>query len=165
MTFSKGCVVIGGTESDTHVVSLCLAALMLREHGYNVINRSCQNPTSELMQGERGVSVLAYVICNQNGHALEDLKDLSQYKNGSAPVILGGHYTLGCHNKLSQQSRLRLLGIDLFAETLDELLPLLKFIAAEKVNLSRSNQLITGGYRKCGIVARNFGSQSLERPA
>jgi methylmalonyl-CoA mutase cobalamin-binding subunit len=150
MKVTKECVVIGGTESDTHVVSLYLAALMLEEHGYNVINRSCQNPISELMQGERGLSVLAYVICNQNGHALEDLKDLSQCKNGSAPVILGGHYTLGCHKKLSQQNRLLLIGVDMFAETLDELLPLLKSISAENVSRSRSNQLSLSARTQCG---------------
>ena len=129
----KGTVIIGGTESDTHVVSLYLAAIMLEEYGYQVINRTCQNPAVDLMAdaGEE-VEVLAYVICNQNGHALEDLRDLRLYKSGSAPVILGGHYTLGCHNKPAQQSQLRAVGVELFVESLTDLIPLLDQIAAAK---------------------------------
>lgn len=125
-TCGKGTVIIGGTESDTHVVSLYLAALLLAEHGYSVINRTCQNPTMDLVAspGEQ-LDVLAYVICNQNGHALEDLRDLPSHKPVSAPIILGGHYALGCHNKLYQQSQLRAVGIDFFAESLADLIPLL----------------------------------------
>ena len=130
---AKGTVIIGGTESDTHVVSLYLAAIMLEEYGYQVINRTCQNPAADLMaDAGKGVEVLAYVICNQNGHALEDLRDLRLYKSGSAPVILGGHYTLGCHNKPAQQSQLRAVGVDLFVESLTDLIPLLDQIAAAK---------------------------------
>jgi methylmalonyl-CoA mutase cobalamin-binding subunit len=130
---SKGTVIIGGTESDTHVVSLYLAAIMLEEHGYRVINRTCQNPTADLMAdaGEE-VEVLAYVVCNQNGHALEDLRDLRLFKSRATPIILGGHYTLGCHNKLAQQSELRAVGVDLFVESLGDLIPLLDQIAAAK---------------------------------
>lgn len=129
----KGTVIMGGTESDTHVVSLYLAALMLEEYGYRVINRTCQNPAVDLMADPgKGVEVLAYVVCNQNGHALEDLRDLRLYKSGSAPVVLGGHYTLGCHNKPAQQSQLQDVGVDLFVESLTDLIPLLDQIAAAK---------------------------------
>jgi len=132
-TQDKGTVIIGGTESDTHVVSLYLAAIMLEEYGYRVINRTCQNPAADLMaDAGEGVEILAYVVCNQNGHALEDLRDLRLYKSGSAPVILGGHYTLGCHNKPEQQSQLRDVGVDLFVESLTDLIPLLDQIAAAK---------------------------------
>ncbi|WP_323122581.1 hypothetical protein [Burkholderia alba] len=128
--FGKGIVVLGGTESDTHVVSLYLAAIMLEEYGYSVINRSCQNPVAELMADAPGhAPVLAYVLCNQNGHALEDLHALRDYKPAGIPVVLGGHYTLGCNNKQGQQNQLRAVGIDHFVETLEELLPLLDRLA------------------------------------
>ena len=137
----KGTVIIGGTESDTHVVSLYLAALLLAEHGYHVINRTCQNTTVDLMAppSER-LEVLAYVICNQNGHALEDLRDLALHQPNSVPVILGGHYTLGCHNKLSQENQLKALGISFFADSLDDLITLLSQISAQKTQRNDSSQ-------------------------
>jgi len=129
---SKGTVIVGGTESDTHVVSLYVVSIMLQDAGYRVINRACQNPVAELMaEPPGGGPVLAYVICNQNGHSLEDLRTLRQFKS-AAPVILGGHYTLGCHDKLVQQGRLREVGVDHFPETLEELIPILDKIAAQQ---------------------------------
>jgi methylmalonyl-CoA mutase cobalamin-binding subunit len=137
----KGTIIMGGTESDTHVVSLYVAALMLQEAGYRVINRACQNPVAELMaEPPGGGPVLAYVVCNQNGHALEDLRNLRQFKPAATPVILGGHYTLGCHDKPVQQGRLREVGVDHFVESLEELIPMLDQIAA----LQSAPQLLTG---------------------
>jgi methylmalonyl-CoA mutase cobalamin-binding subunit len=131
---NKGTVIVGGTESDTHVVSLYVASIMLEEAGYRVINRACQNPVAELMAEPPpgGGPVLAYVVCNQNGHALEDLRALRQFKSAATPVILGGHYTLGCHDKHAQQGRLRELGVDYFVETLEEVLPMLEQFAAQQ---------------------------------
>jgi hypothetical protein len=76
--------------------------------------------------------VLAYVVCNQNGHALEDLRALHQFKRAETPVILGGHYTLGCHDKHAQQGRLREVGVDHFVETLEDVIPMLEQIAAQQ---------------------------------
>jgi methylmalonyl-CoA mutase cobalamin-binding subunit len=130
---SRGIIVVGGTESDTHVVSLYLASIMLDESGYDVINRSCQNPVSALMAASKGEGpALAYVVCNQNGHALEDLRDLRAHKPAGSVVVLGGHYTLGCHNKAEQQEQLRAVGVDFFVETLEGLIPLLEQIAARR---------------------------------
>jgi methylmalonyl-CoA mutase cobalamin-binding subunit len=130
---NKGTVIVGGTESDTHVVSLYVASIMLEEAGYRVVNRACQNPVAELMaEPPGGGPVLAYVVCNQNGHALEDLRALRQFKSAATPVILGGHYTLGCHDKHAQQGRLRELGVDYFVETLEEVLPMLEQFAAQQ---------------------------------
>lgn len=129
---SYGTVVLGGTESDVHVVSLYLVSIMLAEAGYRVVNRACQNPVGELMAEPPGEPVLAYLVCNQNGHALEDLRALREFKSAATPVILGGHYTLGCHDKQAQQDRLRELGVDYFAETLEEVIPMLEQIAAKQ---------------------------------
>lgn len=137
----KGTVILGGTESDTHVVSLYLAARLLTEHGYFVINRACQNPTADLMApADEPLEVLAYVICNQNGHAHEDLRDLLLYRPRAVPIILGGHYTLGCHNKESQQSQLRAMGISHFADHLGDLVPMLSQISARRALQSDSSQ-------------------------
>lgn len=135
-------VVVGGTESDAHVVSLYLASIMLQEAGYGVVNRASQNPVAELMAALPGdAPVLAYVLCNQNGHGLEDIRTLRQYKSPDSPVILGGHYTLGCHDKDLQQSRLREVGVDYFVETLEELIPLLEQIAAQRATSQLSSNL------------------------
>jgi methylmalonyl-CoA mutase cobalamin-binding subunit len=137
---SKGTVIVGGTESDTHVVSLYVASIMLEEAGYRVVNRACQNPVAELMAAPPGGGpVLAYVVCNQNGHALEDLRDLRQFKPAATAVILGGHYTLGCHDKEAQQGRLREAGVDYLVETLEEVIPMLEQIAAQRADA----QLVT----------------------
>jgi methylmalonyl-CoA mutase cobalamin-binding subunit len=112
--------------------TVILGAVMLEESGYSVINRSCQNPVAELMaEAPDHQPVVAYVVCNQNGHALEDLRNLRSHKPAGAPVVLGGHYTLGCHNKIRQQNQLRAIGIDHFVETLEELLPLLDHLARD----------------------------------
>jgi methylmalonyl-CoA mutase cobalamin-binding subunit len=125
----KGTIIIGATESDTHVVSLYLAAFMLEKNGYAVINRVCQNPVAELLApAPDNEEVLAYIICNQNGHAAEDLKDLLHYKSPNSPVILGGHYCLGCHDMQAQERALSRFGVDFFADSLDDLLPMLERI-------------------------------------
>ncbi len=135
----KGTIVIGATESDAHVVSLYLAKFMLEENGYVVVNRTCQNPTAELLAAAPdNEDVLAYVICNQNGHAAEDLKSLPNYKWPNIPVILGGHYCLGCHDIQAQKFKLSQIGVDFFADSLDDLLPMLKHI--EETNNQMSSK-------------------------
>jgi methylmalonyl-CoA mutase cobalamin-binding subunit len=139
---TKGTIILGGTESDAHVVSLYLATFMLEELGYSVVNRGCLNSTSDLMAPPHpDDAVLAYVICNQNGHALEDLRGISTHKRNTAPVILGGHYTLGCHDKKEQQRELSKCGVDYFVETLGELPVLLESLrsAEWRAMESRSN--------------------------
>ncbi len=130
---SKGTVILGGTESDSHVVSIFLCALMLEEEGYDVVNLGCMCPAAELF-GNHGIDglIVAHVVCNQNGHALEDLRLAMTAKRTDAPIILGGHYTLGCHDKAAQQRQLRQCGIDLFVESLDALVGVLNGIAANR---------------------------------
>lgn len=122
---SRNTVVIGGTKSDSHVVSIYLAELFMKERGYQVINRSCQNTVCELMNID-GLedALLSIVVVNQNGHALDDLKDLKRFKTllpSSVPVILGGHYWLGCERTQSYIDRLRQCGIDYMLDCIEDL--------------------------------------------
>ena len=136
---SRKTVVIGGTESDAHVVSIYLADLFLRECGYRVINRSCQNTVEELLHVE-GLEddVLAIIAVNQNGQALDDLRDLRTGKEHlppGVPVILGGHYWVGCERSETYIERLRKCGVDYMLDAIEDLDATLKAIAGmfEKV--------------------------------
>jgi methylmalonyl-CoA mutase cobalamin-binding subunit len=122
---SRNTVVIGGTKSDSHVVSIYLAELFMKERGYQVINRSCQNTVSELMNVD-GLedSLLAIVVVNQNGHALDDLEGLERHKAllpPSVPIILGGHYWLGCERSETYIESLRKCGVDYMLDCIEDL--------------------------------------------
>lgn len=130
---SRNTVVIGGTESDSHVVSIYLADLFLQELGYRVLNRSCQNTVEELLHVE-GVEddVLAIIVVNQNGQALDDLKNLKTCKDRlppQVPVILGGHYWVGCERSDAYIERLRKYGVDYMLDAIEELDGTLKAVA------------------------------------
>ena len=141
-TNSKGCIVIGATESDPHVVSLFLARVCLEEEGYNVIYRGCQSSVDELItDDDRNEDLVCYIIVNQNGHALSDLRKLRQRKDElsvSVPICLAGHYTVpsACIDEV--RNSLRIAGIDLFIESFEDLLPTIGRIKADVVSLTAS---------------------------
>ena len=115
----KGLIVIGATLSDAHVVSVYLLSMMLEERGYEVINLSCCNSTAEFFaaipEGRRPVAI---VIANQNGSALADLQDLPKLLHAhQVPVILGGHYHVGCESKEDIDLQLYRLGVSCIAPT------------------------------------------------
>ncbi|WP_369979798.1 hypothetical protein [Xanthomonas bundabergensis] len=129
---SRNVVLIGGTSSDSHVVSIYLAELFLKEHGYRVINNSCQNSVEELLGLDRDCDdLLAVVIVNQNGLALDDLRELRAYKAlmpRRVPIILGGHYWIGCDRSDSYVDQVKECGVDHQLCAIDELAPLLRDI-------------------------------------
>jgi len=132
---NRNVVLIGGTSSDSHVVSIYLAELFLKEHGYRVINNSCQNSVEELLGLDRNCDdLLAVVIVNQNGLALDDLRGLKAYKNlmpRRVPIILGGHYWIGCERSDSYVDQVKQCGVDYQLCAIDELAPLLREISEE----------------------------------
>ncbi|MGB3314944.1 MAG: hypothetical protein WBB85_11070 [Albidovulum sp.] len=130
---SRPTVIIGGTESDAHVVSIYIAAYMLEQHGYDVVNLSCQNKTRAFFAANHVSSdVIACIICNQNGHARDDLRDLPECRVPGLPVALAGHYTLGTHNRAEQIASLQALGVDHFLDSLEQLPVLLEELAEQR---------------------------------
>lgn len=116
---SKGLVVIGATLSDAHVVSIYLLSMMLEERGYEVINLSCCNATTEFFDAiPAGRTATAIVIVNQNGSSLADLQDLPDLlRRREVPVILGGHYHVGCGSTHEIDRQLYQLGVRCIATT------------------------------------------------
>lgn len=116
---SKGLVVIGATLSDAHVVSIYLLSMMLEERGYEVVNLSCCNATAEFFAAiPAGREATAIIIVNQNGSALADLQDLPELQQAYAtPVLLGGHYHVGCGATHDIDRQLYQLGVSCIATT------------------------------------------------
>jgi methylmalonyl-CoA mutase cobalamin-binding subunit len=118
---SKGLVVIGATRSDAHVVSIFLLAMMLEEAGYEVVNLTCCNPTPDFFSAiPPGRTATAIVIASQNGCALADLQDLpALLREQPVPVIVGGHYHVGCGPTDDVDRQLYDLGVSCIATTLE----------------------------------------------
>jgi methylmalonyl-CoA mutase cobalamin-binding subunit len=127
---SRGAVVIGATRSDAHVVSVYLVSLMLEERGFEVVNLSCCNPSRAFFDLDLPTPPRAVVIANQNGQALDDLADLAAARGrATVPVILGGHYQVGCVKDPAVDDALRAAGVDHFVSTPDELMTLLEALS------------------------------------
>lgn len=126
---TRGTVVIGATASDAHVVSLFLATLMMQDEGYDVFNRGCQNTTTELFEAlPDDDRPLCYIIVNQNGHAISDLRDMPAARRRAAvdaPIALAGHYVVGASDDEVQRATLADLGVDVFLNQMSDLLPFL----------------------------------------
>lgn len=125
---ARGTVVIGGTESDAHVVSIYLLSLILESNGFQVENMRCFNTASDFVERAMQTNAQTIVISNQNGQAYDDLIELpdAMKKGCDATVILGGHYYVGVGEKEQHEARLRNVGVNRFAYTMDELLGQLK---------------------------------------
>ncbi|WP_321818274.1 MULTISPECIES: cobalamin-dependent protein [unclassified Paraburkholderia] len=121
MATNQPLIVLGATESDAHVVSLYVIAMALVERGYDVINLSCCNETSAFFHvWQNKAPPLAIVIANQNGCALADLRDLGELKRRHAPgipVVLGGHYFVGCTPSDEIDAQLYTLGVTCIANS------------------------------------------------
>lgn len=119
----RGTVVIGGTESDAHVVSIYLIALALEQNGFQVENIRSFNSVTDFVERARNTGAVAIVISNQNGSAYDDLIGLADAlgPGSEIPVILGGHYFVGVGDPAIHQERLRSVGVTHFCATIDEL--------------------------------------------
>ena len=120
----RGLIVIGATESDAHVVSIYLLTMVLEEYGYEVVNLSCCNPTADFFAAiPPGREALALVIANQNGCALADLQALPELlRVRPVPVVVGGHYHVGCGSTDDVDRRLYELGVSCIAQSPEALL-------------------------------------------
>jgi methylmalonyl-CoA mutase cobalamin-binding subunit len=130
----KGLVVIGATLSDAHVISIYLLSMMLEARGYEVINLSCCNATADFFAAiPAGREATAIVIANQNGGALADLQELPLLLHTrSVPIILGGHYHVGCHIKEDIDLQLYQLGVSCIAPTPEAMFAFLEGLGRER---------------------------------
>lgn len=141
---SKGLIVIGATLSDAHVVSIFLLSMMLRERGYEVVSLSCCNATGDFFAAiPPGRQATALVIANQNGSALADLQDLpALLREHPLPVILGGHYYVGCRASEDIDRQLYEIGVACIAQTPEAMFAFLQGLerraAAAPADLSQS---------------------------
>jgi methylmalonyl-CoA mutase cobalamin-binding subunit len=120
----RGTIIIGGTESDAHVVSIYLSALSLEQNGFQVENIRGFNSVADFAERARSTCAKAIVISNQNGSAYDDLIGLSDGLGAGSeiPVILGGHYFVGVGDPAIHEERLRSVGVTHFCSTIDELI-------------------------------------------
>jgi methylmalonyl-CoA mutase cobalamin-binding subunit len=125
---TKGLVIIGATRSDAHVVSVILLAMMLEEAGYEVVNLRCCNPTPDFFSAiPPDRTAAAIVIANQNGCALADLQELPDLlRQHPVPVIVGGHYHVGCGSTDRVDQQLYDLGVSCIATTPEAMFVLLE---------------------------------------
>ncbi|WP_095144254.1 MULTISPECIES: cobalamin B12-binding domain-containing protein [unclassified Pseudomonas] len=120
----RGTIVIGGTESDAHVVSIYLIALSLEQNGFRVENMRGFNSVADFVERARSTNAKAIVISNQNGSAYDDLIGLSDALGADSeiPVILGGHYFVGVGDSTIHEERLRSVGVTHVCSTIDSLI-------------------------------------------
>lgn len=130
----RGVIVIGATLSDAHVVSIYLLSMMLEARGYEVINLSCCNATADFFKAiPVSRDATAIVIANQNGSALADLQDLPQLlRIRQVPIVLGGHYYVGCHVKEEIDLELYRLGVSCIAPTPEAMFAFLEGLGRER---------------------------------
>lgn len=138
-------VVVGGTLSDAHVVSIYMVTLFLEEKGYEVLNLSCCNPTANFFTSvPQGRPVTAFVVANQNGCALADLQDLPSLKlefQITSPIVLGGHYYVGCVPNAAIKNQLLALGITCILDSPEELLAYLQSLRGNSEPVVETEQI------------------------
>ncbi len=133
MKDKKEKIILGVTESDSHVVGNQLIAHHLRANGYDVINLGPCTPVSEFAEAcmTEG-DVKAIVVGSLNGHALNDLKELKSYKDArliSCPIILGGNLTVGSDKNKNDLDLFFKAGVDVVLNSFEELLPALQYLS------------------------------------
>lgn len=127
-------VILGVAESDAHAVANQLIAHQLHASGFTVINLGVCTPLADFAAAcSRHPEAEAVLIGSLNGHAMQDLEGLIGPKLSGAipcPVIIGGNLSVGSHKVPDLRRRLLRQGVDLIADDISELLPLLDTLQA-----------------------------------
>jgi methylaspartate mutase sigma subunit len=127
-------VILGVAESDAHAVANQLIAHQLRASGFTVVNLGVCTPLADFAAAcGRHPEAEAVIIGSLNGHAMQDLEGLLELKRSGAiacPVIVGGNLSVGSHKGADLCDRLLRQGVDLIAQDISELLPLLDTLQA-----------------------------------
>lgn len=128
---TRGTIVLGGTESDAHVVPLYLIALELESRGYVVRNLRGFNSAAAFAAAVGETQAKALVISNNNGAAYDDLLGLPEALAGlkraaDFPVVVGGHYHVGVGDPKAAQEALSRLGVTHFISSIDGLMRFLE---------------------------------------
>lgn len=129
-------VILGVAASDPHVVANHLIAMHLRENGFEVVNLGACTPSLAFMEAwQRHPSALAILIGSLNGHAVEDLADLTLLKRDfqvRCPVIVGGNLSVGAIKDGGEHARLIAVGVDAVLTDADDILPFLNELIAAR---------------------------------
>lgn len=135
-------VILGVAESDAHAVANQLIAHQLRASGFTVVNLGVCTPLADFAAAcGRHPEAEAVLIGSLNGHAMQDLEGLLDFKLSGAiacPVIVGGNLSVGSHKEPDLCRRLLAQGVDLIAGDICELLPLLDTLHAGAAVEARS---------------------------
>lgn len=127
-------VILGVAESDAHAVANQLIAHLLRASGFTVVNLGVCTPLADFAAAcSRHPEAEAVIIGSLNGHAMQDLEGLPDFRRSGAiscPVIVGGNLSVGSHKGADLGDRLRRRGVDHIADDISELLPLLDTLRA-----------------------------------
>lgn len=130
-------VILGVAASDAHAVANQLIAMMLRQHGFVVINLGVCTPLEEFAEAYRAHPYAeAILIGSLNGHAYEDLKGLPQLRSTgelACPFIVGGNLSVGSNKSPETANRLRDLGVDHILDTAEQLPALLDRLASQRI--------------------------------
>lgn len=126
-------VILGVAESDAHVVANRLIAMLLKEHGYDVVNLGACTPVHEFMEAyQRHPDAIAIVIGSLNGHAARDLADLPDAKRDyqvRCPILLGGKLHVAA-NAVGHTDGFAGLGVDHVIQDPNTLLALFEKLTA-----------------------------------
>lgn len=137
-TKQKCKIILGVTESDSHVVANHLIAHMLRSAGIDVVNLGACTSVREFADAaEEHRNAKAILIGSLNGHALEDLRDLNAMKTLGkirCPVILGGNLSVGANKSESTMAKLFEAGVDRILGSFDQILSELKNLGIQIEN-------------------------------
>jgi methylaspartate mutase sigma subunit len=122
-------VILGVTESDSHVVANHLIAYHLRTHGFEVINLGACTPVRDFVNAyAEHLDAEAILIGSNNGHALTDLAGLEQAKHAGlldCPVILGGNLSVGADKDPDFLRHFAEIGVDHILDRYESIIPLL----------------------------------------
>jgi methylaspartate mutase sigma subunit len=135
-------VILGVTESDSHVVANQLIAMQLSMDGFTVVNLGVCTPLFEFAAALiKYPHAEAILIGSLNGHAYADLREIPGLRARGLlgrPIILGGNLSVGSAKEHRMHARLRALGVDHIVENPHELVLLLDVLRqARGVELQR----------------------------
>lgn len=122
-------VILGVTESDSHVVANHLIAYYLRSRGFEVVNLGACTPLRDFVAAyAEHDDAEAILIGSHNGHALRDLAGLDEIKRAGlldCPVILGGNLSVGAEKGPDEVGQFVALGVDHVLANYESIIPLL----------------------------------------
>ncbi len=131
-------VILGVTQSDSHVVANRLLSMILTQHGYQVVNLGVCTPIEDFIDAYlENQDALCVAMGNLNGHAITDTRGLMALKKANAiscPFIIG--VSPNSRIMASQEAQKELLGVNGFDHIMNSPDELLSFLILKSPSLS-----------------------------